>query len=84
MRNYKGKGFENVTYKCVRCGTRMTRKDLEERGGENKCINCSYRVLKKVRPPIVKRIKAIRFLIKELSTQNQLSISLANPFCCIS
>ncbi len=36
----------------------MTLKDLDFRGGRVKCIHCGYKVLKKVRPPIVKPTKA--------------------------
>jgi DNA-directed RNA polymerase subunit RPC12/RpoP len=52
-------GFSgDVEYECLRCGTHMTGKDLDNRGGYVKCINCGYRVLKKLKPPIVKRARA--------------------------
>lgn len=51
--------YESVLYECLRCGARMSLANLEERGGSVKCIMCSYRVLKKVKAPIVKRVKAI-------------------------
>lgn len=37
----------------------MTEADLKFRGGEVKCIHCSYRILKKIRSPVVRRVKAI-------------------------
>ncbi|MEM3640707.1 MAG: DNA-directed RNA polymerase subunit P [Candidatus Bathyarchaeia archaeon] len=50
-----------VVYECVRCGKRVTLQKLiemyEER--EVKCPECNYRILKKTRPPIVKKVKAI-------------------------
>lgn len=48
-----------LVYECVRCGAKVSTEELELRGGEIKCIVCGYRVLRKIRPPIVKRIKAI-------------------------
>lgn len=48
-----------IVYECVRCGARVPTTDIELRGGEIKCTVCGYRVLKKIRPPIVKRVKAI-------------------------
>ena len=48
-----------ISYRCVRCGAESALRDLEMRGGAVKCTICGYRVLKKIRPPIVKRIKAI-------------------------
>jgi DNA-directed RNA polymerase subunit P len=47
----------DVEYECIRCGTRITDRELAEYP-EIKCI-CGYRVLKKVRPGIVKQLKAI-------------------------
>lgn len=49
--------FGIVTYECVRCGTKITSEELVQLP-EVKCI-CGYRVLKKVRPPVVKQIKAV-------------------------
>ena len=49
----------SLVYECVRCGAKVTTEELELRGGAIKCTHCGYRVLKKVRPPIVKRMKAI-------------------------
>jgi len=36
----------------------VTVEELELRGGGVKCTFCGYRVLKKVRPPVVKRVAA--------------------------
>jgi len=48
-----------VMYKCPRCGRLVSKEELEEiRGGQIKCPDCNYRVLMKVRPPIVKRLKS--------------------------
>ncbi|RLI22517.1 DNA-directed RNA polymerase subunit P [Candidatus Bathyarchaeota archaeon] len=49
----------SLVYECVRCGAKITTEELELRGGAIKCTHCGYRVLKKIRPPIVKRVKAI-------------------------
>lgn len=48
-----------LAYECVKCGAPVTLQELELRGGGVKCTHCGYRVLKKIRPPVVKRIKAI-------------------------
>ena len=42
---------------CV-AGQEFPAEELELRGGETKCIICGYRILKKVKPPVVKRIQA--------------------------
>jgi len=47
-----------IVYECVRCGAKVSTEDLELRGGEIKCTVCGYRVLKKIRPPVVKRVQA--------------------------
>ncbi|NIQ07542.1 MAG: RNA polymerase Rbp10 [Candidatus Korarchaeota archaeon] len=47
-----------VVYECTRCGAKVPEEDLELRGGEIKCIVCGYRVLRKIRPPVVKRLSA--------------------------
>ncbi len=47
----------DVTYSCLRCGTPVSNTELS-RLPEIKCI-CGFRVFTKVRPPIVKTIKAI-------------------------
>ena len=43
----------SLVYECVRCGAKVPTEELELRGGAIKCTHCGYRVLKKVRPPIV-------------------------------
>lgn len=45
-----------IVYECIRCGAKVPSEELELRGGETKCIVCGYRVLKKIRPPVVKRV----------------------------
>jgi len=47
-----------IVYECVRCGAKVPLEELELRGGEIKCIVCGYRILKKIRPPVVKRVSA--------------------------
>lgn len=47
-----------IVYECLRCGAKVPSEELELRGGEIKCIICGYRVLKKIRPPVVKRVSA--------------------------
>jgi len=47
----------DVIYSCLRCDTQVSNTELS-RLPEIKCI-CGFRVFTKVRPPIVKTIKAI-------------------------
>ncbi|KPV62907.1 MAG: DNA-directed RNA polymerase subunit P [Candidatus Bathyarchaeota archaeon BA2] len=47
-----------LVYECVKCGAKVTVDELELRGGGVKCTFCGYRVLKKIRPPVVKRVAA--------------------------
>ena len=47
----------NVIYKCLRCGNEAMHEELK-RLPETKCI-CGFRVFTKVRPPIVKTMKAV-------------------------
>ena len=47
----------DVLYSCLRCNTKVTNSELS-RLPEIKCI-CGFRVFTKVRPPIVKTVKAI-------------------------
>jgi len=47
-----------LVYECVRCGAKVTTDEIKLRGGEVKCTICGYRVLKKIRPPVVKRVSA--------------------------
>jgi DNA-directed RNA polymerase subunit P len=50
--------FGSVVYECERCGTKQTLEELMQLP-EIKCINCGYRVLKKVRPPVVKKVESV-------------------------
>ncbi|MEM2123293.1 MAG: DNA-directed RNA polymerase subunit P [Candidatus Bathyarchaeia archaeon] len=52
-----GDASEGISYVCVNCGAKVTSEELELTP-EIKCPFCGYRVLKKTRPPIVKRVKA--------------------------
>ena len=47
----------DVVYSCLRCNTKVSNSELS-RLPEIKCI-CGFRVFTKVRPPIVKTVKAI-------------------------
>ena len=47
----------DVIYYCLRCNTKVSSSELN-RLPEIKCI-CGFRVFTKVRPPIVKTVKAI-------------------------
>ncbi|MDH5441570.1 MAG: DNA-directed RNA polymerase subunit P [Candidatus Bathyarchaeota archaeon] len=46
---------QNIIYECSKCGATVSSKELEL---GIRCPHCRYRVLMKVRPPIVKRIQA--------------------------
>jgi len=46
-----------VVYECIRCGTRTTMEELKILP-ELKCI-CGFRIFRKVRPNIAKRVKAV-------------------------
>ena len=47
----------DVVYSCLRCATRVSSTELSKLP-EIKCI-CGFRVFTKVRPPIVKTVKAV-------------------------
>ena len=47
----------DVVYSCLRCGIKVSNSELS-RLPEIKCI-CGFRVFTKVRPPIVKTMKAV-------------------------
>ena len=47
----------DVIYSCLRCNTKVSNSELN-RLPEIKCI-CGFRVFTKVRPPLVKTVKAI-------------------------
>jgi len=46
-----------IEYECISCASRITADQLAVTP-EIKCPICGYRILKKVRPPIVRHIKA--------------------------
>ena len=46
-----------IQYECLSCGTKVSAEQLEVTP-EIKCPMCGYRVLTKVRPPIVRHVKA--------------------------
>jgi DNA-directed RNA polymerase subunit RPC12/RpoP len=52
------KPVRGLVYECVKCGAKVAIEELELRGGGVKCTFCGYRVLKKIRPPVVKRVVA--------------------------
>jgi DNA-directed RNA polymerase subunit RPC12/RpoP len=52
------KSIPETSYECVRCTAKVSSKELALRGGRVKCTFCGYRVLKKIRSPIVKRVSA--------------------------
>jgi len=61
--NFRGtkamsKKSNGLVYECVKCGAKVSSEELELRGGRVKCTFCGYRVLKKIRPPVVKRVPA--------------------------
>jgi len=47
-----------IVYECMRCGAKVPSEELDLRGGETKCIICGYRILKKIKPPVVKRVQS--------------------------
>ena len=57
-RSPRSKWGGNQPYECLRCGANTTGENIEERNGEIKCIVCGYRVLKKTKPPVVKKVPA--------------------------
>jgi len=53
------KNLCGILYECVRCGYKAPENKWSYTGGPGwKCPQCGYRVARKTRPPIVKRIKA--------------------------
>ena len=48
---------EGPVYECVQCGRRVGFEDLEKYISF-RCPYCGYRIFRKVRAPIVKRVKA--------------------------
>jgi len=53
LENMKG-----VFYECVRCGLVFDGEKIAERGSL-KCPDCGYHIIKKVKPPIAKKVKAV-------------------------
>jgi DNA-directed RNA polymerase subunit P len=53
LENMKG-----VLYECVRCGLVFDGEQIAERGSL-KCPDCGYHIIKKVKPPVVKRVNAV-------------------------
>ena len=49
--------ISKLTYKCAKCGRTFSGKEMALRR-QLKCPYCNYKVIMKVRPPIVKRMKA--------------------------
>ena len=51
----------DIEYQCLRCGKIMRYSEVERRWRELgvTCIYCGYKVLKKVRPKVVKQLKAV-------------------------
>lgn len=47
-----------LVYECVKCHAKVKPEELEMRGGRVKCTYCGYRVLRKIRPPVVRRISS--------------------------
>ena len=47
-----------IEYQCLKCGEAFPREKWEEIEGRFKCPNCGFRCAKKIKPPIVKRVKA--------------------------
>ena len=50
--------MKGILYQCARCGLVFDGEKIAERGNI-KCPDCGYRMIAKVRPPVVKRVKAI-------------------------
>ncbi|MFP3950583.1 MAG: DNA-directed RNA polymerase subunit P [Candidatus Bathyarchaeia archaeon] len=48
---------EGPVYECVKCGRRVPHEDLMKYISF-RCPFCGYRIFRKVRAPIVKRVKA--------------------------
>jgi len=57
MTEEKEQPVTGILYQCISCGEKLTMDQLAMTP-EIKCPFCGYRVLRKVRPPVVKRVKA--------------------------
>jgi DNA-directed RNA polymerase subunit RPC12/RpoP len=51
-------GIENVEYECLRCHARFKGQEMLNRD-RLACPECGYKIIKKVPPPIVKRVRAV-------------------------
>lgn len=45
-------------YKCTKCGKEFSKSDMEILPGV-KCPHCGWRIVLKLRAPVIKKIKAI-------------------------
>ncbi|MBI4181523.1 MAG: DNA-directed RNA polymerase subunit P [Candidatus Aenigmarchaeota archaeon] len=46
-----------MLYKCINCGKEV---DLDLKAAKKvQCAYCGYRILEKIRPPVVKRVQAM-------------------------
>ncbi len=52
-----GQSPGGLFYECINCGSKLTADQLAMTP-EIKCPFCGYRILRKVRPPIVKHVRA--------------------------
>jgi len=53
----RGEASSGPVYECLSCGGRVQYSELE-RYISFRCPYCGYRIFRKIRTPIVKRIKA--------------------------
>ena len=53
----EGRSTGGLVYECVNCSSKITAEQLSMTP-EIKCPFCGYRILRKIRPPIVKHLKA--------------------------
>jgi DNA-directed RNA polymerase subunit RPC12/RpoP len=51
--------MSEIQYQCVNCGQVFPKSKWEEIEGQFRCPNCGSKTAKKVKPPIVKRVKAV-------------------------
>jgi len=49
---------KNQTYKCLKCGLTFKGEELILRD-RIACPRCGFKVIQKVRPPVVKRVKTV-------------------------
>jgi DNA-directed RNA polymerase subunit RPC12/RpoP len=58
IRSPRSNWGSNQPYESLQCGAITMGENIEERNGLIKCIVCGYRVLKKTKSPVVKRVPA--------------------------